>query len=71
MDVPKDSNLMSNFGNLDNLSENRQISVHTLKQGDKISLENYIYKFVNLDNSTKSLFYGNGNFEKEMVTLNL
>ena len=64
LDVPKDSNLMSNFGNLDNLSENRQISAHTLKQGEKFSLENYIYKFVNSDNSTKSLFYGNGNFEK-------
>lgn len=65
LDIPQNMNLMSDYGNLENLSKHRQITAHTLKQGDKISLENYNYKFINSDNSTKRLFYGTGKFEKK------
>ena len=39
--VKPGNNLISKYGNLDNMERYRQISAHTLKQGDRIYLKNY------------------------------
>lgn len=61
--VPKGSNLLSKYGNLDNVSETRQIFAKTLKIGDKIQLTEYNYSFLN-KNAKKILLLGDGLFEK-------
>lgn len=55
-------NLLTEFGSLDNAEHHRQISAHTLKQGDKIYLKNYKYEFI--DTGRKLLFTGDGLFVK-------
>ena len=56
------NNLISEYGNLDNTERHRQISAHTLKQGDRIYLKNYKYEFI--DKGRKPIFLGDGLFIK-------
>lgn len=60
--VDKGNNLVSSFGNLDNIDKKRQIYAHTVKQGDKIHLKKYRYQF--LDENSKILLSGNGVFQR-------
>ena len=60
--VNKDSNILSKFGNLDNTDKNRIITVNTLKQGSKLTLQHYEYA---INNAKKIVILsGNGLFEK-------
>ncbi len=61
--VKPGNDLISIYGNLDNREKYRQISAHTLKQGDKIFLKDYKYEF--LDNGRNLLLSGGGLFTKE------
>lgn len=57
------NNLISKYGSLDNTEHYRQISAHTLKQGDKIYLKNYKYEFI--EKGRKLLLTGDGLFTKK------
>lgn len=61
--VKKGDNLLSTYGNLDNVDRDRQIVVQTNKQADKIYIKEYRYQFLNGKNKN-ILLYGNGLFEK-------
>lgn len=61
--VPKGSNLLSKYGNLDSTDKTRLILAKTLKIGDTIQLKKYNYSFLE-DNSKKILLTGDGLFEK-------
>lgn len=63
LDVPKGNNLVSNYGNLDNIDKNRRLYAQTLKQGNIIRLQKYTYSFFT-DKAEKLLLYGDGLFEK-------
>ncbi len=66
--VNKDSNILSKFGNLDNTDKNRIITVNTLKQGSKLTLQHYEYA---INNAKKIVILsGNGLFEKLKDILN-
>ena len=45
--VKKGDNLLSTYGNLDNVGRDRQIVVQTNKQADKIYIKEYRYQFLN------------------------
>ncbi len=58
--IPKGNNILSDYGNLDNVDKNRQVTLHTYKNGETIYLKNYEYL---IDNN--KIIYGDGVFEKE------
>lgn len=60
--VDKGNNLISQYGNLDNIDKKRQIYAHTLKQGEKFYLKKYRYEFLGKD--AKILLSGDGLFER-------
>lgn len=61
--IPKGSNLRSSYGGLDNIDKIRRISMHTNKQGEKMSIDSYHYS-VYSNNHFDNILLGNGAFEK-------
>ena len=64
LEIPKGSNILSKFGNIDNISVDRLISAHTVKNGDSIKISEYKYEFLQSDKSKWLLLKGNGLFTK-------
>ena len=64
LEIPKGSNILSKFGNIDNISVDRLISAHTVKNGDSIKISEYKYEFLQSDKSKLLLLKGNGLFTK-------
>ena len=63
--VEKGSNLIYDFGSLDNIDKVRKISAHTLKQGDNIYLKDYSYEILRNDKNFEKLVFGHGMFAKQ------
>ena len=57
--INKGSNLMSEWGSLDNTDTNREITMSTLKNGDPMKIESWEYTV-----DGKTVISGDGNFEK-------
>lgn len=63
--IPKGSNLLSDYGDLDNISVDRLISAHTIKNGDNIKMNSYKYEFILPDEGRSVLLLnGDGLFSK-------
>ena len=58
--VDKGNNIKSKWGNLDNTDKNRIMSMHTVKNGDSIKIENWDYSV----NDNEKILSGNGDFKK-------
>ena len=63
LQVNKNNNIESKWGNLDNTDKNRILSMHTAKHGDPIKVESWDYSIGETGKKSKIL-YGDGNFEK-------
>jgi len=61
--VPKDSNLITKYGRLDNIDNIRQISAQTSKHGNTIYLKNYDFSFIK-DHNKQIFLFGDGLFKK-------
>ena len=62
--VPKESDLISEFGHLGSADKVRQITIQTHKEGNPIKVTSYDYSFLN-DNGKEKLLYGDGLFDKD------
>lgn len=58
------SNIVSDYGSLNNADKNRQIEAITVKSGEKINLKEFTYSFMEKGNKIV-LLTGNGLFEKK------
>ncbi len=58
--IPKGSNLISNYGNLENINTQRTLNAHTYKNGETIYLKSFDYTI-----DGQKIFTGDGIFEKE------
>ena len=64
--VPKESDLISEFGHLGSADKIRQITMQTHKEGNPIKVTSYDYSFFNNGRKEK-LLYGDGLFDKNNV----
>ena len=62
--VPKNSDLISQYGNLGSIERTRRITMQTQKNGEPIKVVNYDYSFVDNSKSEK-LMSGEGLFDKK------
>ncbi|MGN0030422.1 MAG: hypothetical protein ACI37Q_00530 [Candidatus Gastranaerophilaceae bacterium] len=68
LNVPKNSNIISKFGALDNTDKYRQISAQTIKTPNNLQIKTYDYSFIN--NGKKDLMLsGDGYFEQKKSSL--
>lgn len=63
LDIPQGNNLVSKYGNLDNIDKNRRLYAKTLKHGNILYLKSFTYSFFN-GNHEQLLLSGDGVFEK-------
>lgn len=63
LNLKKGNNILSKYGNIDCIDKNRQISINTFKDGDKMYIKDYRYQFLEGKNK-KLLFSGNGLIER-------
>ena len=61
--VPDGNNIMSEWGNLNNVDKTRIISMHTYKNGDPMKIESWDYSVIE-GNKPVKIIYGDGNFAK-------
>lgn len=57
------NNLLSEYGNLDNTDKTRIITMHTVKQGNPMKIQDYAYSVVT-SKGLEKIFYGSGMFNK-------
>ena len=63
LDVPKNSNILSKYGNLDNIKFVRKIYAHTVKDGAEIKLNKVVYSLTD-KGQQYDIFWGEGIFRK-------